>query len=273
MFQAILLNPSRRPGRRKRRGKGAGVETMRRKRVRRSRSRSRSGRFAKRVRRVRKSVRRVRRHRARRHNPANPWVKRYRRRRTVKRHFRGMRRRRNPFSLGGRKGRFELIPSVKTLTEAAYKGGGAVAAEVVRATAYSLIGRASGSVAEDVVGRLVSGAVTGMLAGYVLGARAAAAVVEGTYTVTLFQLISDAVALATKGAPKILGVVANPFTSVPTKPLLPGFSIGGGVASGVSGLFGVVPEQNILPLGGVVPEGDITPLGQDEVPARLRSRF
>lgn len=269
MFQAILLNPSRRPGRRRRKSTGATKgSTMKRKRVR----RTKSGRFAKRVRRARKSARRVRRH-----NPKNPMVKRYRRKATVKRHFRAspVRRRRNPFSLGGRKGKFELIPSVKNLTEAAYKGGGAVASEIVRATAYSLIGRASGSVAEDVVGRLAAGAVTGMLAGYVLGAKASAAVIEGTYTVTLFQLISDAVALATKGAPKILGVVANPFTSVPTKPLLPGFSLGGGSApaSGVSGLFGVVPEQNILPLGGVVPEGDITPLGADEMPVRLRSRF
>ena len=274
MFQAILLNPSRRPGRRKRRSTGARKGTaMRKSRVR----RSKSGRFTKRSRRhVRKGVRRVRHsRRTRRKNPANPWVKRYSRRKTVRRYFRKMARRHNPVSLRGRRGKFELIPSMKSLTEAAYLCGGAVASEVVRATAYSLIGRVSGSMAEDVLGRLVSGTVTGMLAGYVLGAKFASAVVTGTYTVTMFQLISDVVALATRGAPKVAGIIANPFTSVPTKPLLPGFSLGGGSApaEGVSGLFGTVPERNILPLGGVVPEGDIAPLGDDLIPARLRSRF
>lgn len=281
MFEAILLNPSPRArGRRRRARKGARKgNAMRRKRVR----RSRSGRFVKRVRRVRYSrrrharkVRRVRHvRRARRANPRNPWIKRYRRKRYVARHYRHMPRRHNPVSLGGRRGKFDLIPSMKSLQEAAYLGGGAVASEMVRATAYSLIGRVSGSVAEDVLGRLASGAVTGMLAGYLLGQKFASAVVTGTYTVTMFQLISDAVALATGGAPKIAGVIANPFTSVPTKPLLPGFSLGGGVApaEGVAGLFGTVPERNILPLGGVVPEGDIAPLGDDQIPARLRSRF
>lgn len=266
MFEAILLNPgTRRRAGRKRKGKGArrGKKTMKKSRKRRGR------------RKVARRTRRTGSRKARRRTRRNPQVKSYRRKGgRVKSHWRRkLRRLRNPISIGGRKGKFDLIPSVKTIQEAAYKGGGAVASEVVRATAYSLLGRASGSVAEDVVGRLAAGAVTGMLAGYVLGSKVANAVVEGTYTVTLYQLIADAMALATRGAPK-LGPIANPFTSVPTKPLLPGISLGGSAApAGVSGLRGVVPERNVLPLGGVVPEGDITPLGADEVPARLRSRF
>lgn len=202
---------------------------------------------------------------------SNP--RRRRRRRRVTRR----RRRRNPIVRRGRRGKFELIPSKAKIMASVQKGAGAVANEMVRASVYTLIGRTSGSVAEDVVGRLLSAGVTGIAAGYLFGQRVADAVVEGSYTVTLYKLVADAVAYATNGAPKIAGVLSNPFTEVPTKPLIPGMGAGAGapVVGGVSGLGEIVPERDVLPLGTVVPETNIVPIGEmdDEVPVRFRSRF
>ncbi len=274
MFEAILLNPSTRRSRRtkKRKGKASakrGKSTMRKTKKRKRRAKRRN------------PVRKARRKRRRRRNTwagqpirhrkaAKLGVSRKKRRKRRKNPYgRKRRRRRNPVRIGGRRGKFDLIPTKKTLMDAAYKGGGAVLSEVTRASIYSLIGRASGSVAEDVLGRLASGAITGALVGYLFGAKYASAVVEGTYTVTLYKLVADAVAMATKGSPRIMGVISNPFTAVPTKPLVPGF--------GLSGLGGVVSEPDVLPLGGViVPETDVVPIGameEDGVPPQFRSRF
>jgi hypothetical protein len=137
------------------------------------------------------------------------------------------------------------------------------------------------SVAEDTLARLASGAVTGIIAGYLGGAKMAADMVEGTYTVALYKLVSDVFARATAGRAKLFGFVANPFTAVPTMPILPAFGGAGalpvesGAVSGMGRLGGVVPEGRVLPLGGVVPEGAVVPIGQDEaeLPARFRSRF
>lgn len=185
---------------------------------------------------------------------------------------------RNPFRLGGRKGSFELIPSMNTLKGAAVRGIGAVASDVVRATGYSLIGRVSGSLAEDALGRLVAGALTGAAAGYLFGPAIASAVVEGSYTVALYKLVADAAAKATGGKPKLFGFIANPFTEMPAKPFLPAFGAAGALPAAspeeMAGLSAYTPEGEVVPLGAVIPEGDVLPLGEDEIePARFAARF
>jgi hypothetical protein len=178
--------------------------------------------------------------------------------------------RHNPFAITGKGGgKFELIPSVATLKIAGVQGAGAVASELVRATAYSLIRRdiQGASIAEDAVGRLVSGALTGFLASYVLGADIANQVVRGTYTVAMYQLVADVVGKVTGGQPKLLGFVANPFRD-PGKDIIPGFSFGAPAA----GMSDILPEGEVVPLGEVGPEGDVLPFGEAE-PARMASRF
>jgi len=180
----------------------------------------------------------------------------------------GARFKRNPFSFGGRRGKFALIPSMNTMKAAAVRGAGAVGSEVVRASAYTLIGRdlASTSMVEDVVGKLVSGAVTGILVGYVAGQATANAVVEGAYTVAMYDLVADAVAMVSGGKDKVLGFIANPFAGRAVKNVLPGFSFGGALpastAAAIEGLGAVVPEGQIVPLGAVMPEGQVLPLGE-----------
>ena len=186
---------------------------------------------------------------------------------------------RNPFKLGGRKGSFELIPSLNTLKGAAVRGIGAVASDVVRATGYSLLGRVSGSLAEDALGRLVAGALTGAAAGYIFGPAIGSAVVEGSYTVALYKLVADAAAKASGGKPKLFGFIANPFTEVSAKPFLPGFGATGALPAPspeeeMAGLSAYTPEGEVVPLGAVIPEGEVVPLGLDEEePARFRARL
>jgi hypothetical protein len=216
-----------------------------------------------------------------------------RRRRSVKNYAKTRRRRgrkyyaRNPFPIGGRRGKFELIPNMKVIQGAAVKGAGAVASELVKATVYStLLARfrpmGPTSVAEDTLARLASGAVTGVVAGYLGGARMASDMVEGAYTVALYKLVADVFARATAGKPKLFGFIANPFTAVPVMPIVPGFAPAAvaapAEAEGQGYLGGVIPEGKVLPLGGmggVVPEGSIVPIGQDEaeLPERFRARF
>jgi len=216
--------------------------------------------------------------RKRRHNPvalglgaANP-----RRRRHLRRRVRrlGISRRRNPFQVMGRKGSFGMIPDLNTIKDAAVKGIGAVASDVIRATGYSLIGRNIGmSIAEDAVARLVSGWLTGTAAGFVLGAKMANDVYEGCLTVALYELVADAAAVATSGKPKLFGFVSNPYAGRAAKPFLPGISLGAApaMAAGTAGLFDVVPEGQIVPVGSVVPEGEVLPLGNGA--SRFVSRF
>jgi len=188
---------------------------------------------------------------------------------------------RNPFAIGGRRGKFNLVPDTKAIKAAATKGAGAVFSEILKSTVYSSVlakFRPLGptSVAEDTLARLASGAVAGALAGYLGGAKMASDVVEGTYTVALYKLVADVFARATNGKAKLFGFVANPFTAVPTMPIIPALSMSGAAApAGVGMLGGVVPEGNVLPLGGVVPEGNVIPIGQDydELPDRFRARF
>lgn len=191
---------------------------------------------------------------------------------------------RNPFAIGGRKGKFNLIPEMKSIKAAATKGAGALLSDLVKSTAYSTLlakFRPSGptSVAENTVASLVSGALTGALAGYIGGAKMAADFVEGAYTVTLYKVVADAFARATGGKAKLFGFVSNPFTSVPTMPILPGVKFGTGQAvAETNGVSGIIPEGNVLPLGGIIPEGNVIPLGAyeldpAEMPDRYRSRF
>jgi hypothetical protein len=309
MITALLVNPS--TPRRSSRRKGRKKKTARRSRKmakRRMPPRTKSGKFRKRrkaksarrprkVRRVRRAAKaKVRRRksakltrrgpvsRSRRAAAKKGWSRRRRGMKSWAKTRRGKRRKflRNPFKIGGRRGQFELIPSMKTLQGAAIKGAGAVASEIVKATAYSTLlakFRPMGptSVAEDTLARLASGAVTGIVAGYLGGAKMASEMVEGTYTVALYKLVSDVFARATQGKAKLFGFVANPFTAVPTMPILPALT-GAGSEAGMSGmgrLAGVVPEGRVLPLGGVIPEGSVVPIGEDNaaLPERFRSRF
>jgi hypothetical protein len=275
LFSAVLLNPAtRRPRRKKKRTSKRGAKGKRKMAKRRKRGvRRRRNPSAKRAAAARKGWRKRLAHKKR--------VLKSTRKRSHAKHLirnprrRTRRRRRNPIRIGGRRGKFELIPSRAKIMASVQKGAGAVANEMVRGTAYSVIGRVSGSVAEDVLGRLASASLTGMAAGYLFGQRVADAVVEGSYTVTLYKLVADAMAYATKGQAKLFGVLANPFTEVPAKPLIPGMGAAALPApAGTSGFAGVVPERDVLPLGGVVPETNIVPIGEmDGVPERFRSRF
>lgn len=290
MPMALLLNPSSgygpwgSPSSRKARKE---KRMARRKRTPR---RGRGGRFVKggrsRVRRTRRAKlsrhklfvipRRKRSRKSRRHNPANP-VRRFKGYRRVRRKVYGRSRRHNPFAIMGRKGSFGLVPDLNTIKDAAVKGIGAVVADVVRATGYSLIGRVPNqSIAEDFVARLVSGWLTGTAAGYVLGNKLANDVYEGNMVVAVYELAADAAAAATQGAPKLFGFVANPYAGRAVKAFLPSFAFGSPApvlttnASVMAGLGGVVPEGAIVPIGGVIPEGDILPLGGNQ---RFASRF
>jgi hypothetical protein len=165
-----------------------------------------------------------------------------------------------------------------TVKDSGVKALGAVASDAIRATAYSFLGRATGqSIAEDTVARLVSGWLTGTLAGYVLGGTMAQKVYEGSMIVALYELAADAAAAATQGAEKVLGVIANPYAGRAVKPFLPSFSLGAAPAAlpaaggAVAGLGRVMAEGDVVPLGTVMPEGDIVPVG-DLVP-RMRTRF
>ena len=248
--------------------------------------RGRGGRFVKggrsRVRRTRRArlgrrkmfvIRHPKRSRRKRaHNP----VRRFKGFRRVRRKFFARSRRHNPFAIMGRKGSFGLVPDLNTIKDAAVKGIGAVVADVVRATGYSLIGRTPNqSIAEDFVARLVSGWVTGTAAGYVLGQKLANDVYEGNMVVAVYELAADAAAAATQGTPKLFGFVANPYAGRAVKAFLPSFAFGSAApalttAASMAGLGGVVPEGAIVPIGGVIPEGDILPLGGNQ---RFASRF
>jgi len=289
MVSATLLNPatgrgpwpgmSYNPARR-------GVKTMaRRRRVK----RGRGGRFVKAVRvRRGKRTRKARRgwpkghRRLHRSAAAKGWGFRKAHRKGWRRpsgaHYaanprRGRRgRRHNPFQIMGRQGSFGIVPAVATLKSSGIQAIGAVASDAIRATAYSFLGRNIGmSIAEDAVGRLVSGWLTGTVAGYVLGGAMAQKVYEGCMTVALYELAADAVAAATQGQPKVLGVIANPYTGRAIKPLLPSFSLGA-PGGAIAGLGRVMAEGDVVPLGTVMPEGDIVPVGED-VPRRFNARF
>ena len=189
---------------------------------------------------------------------------------------------RNPFGIKG-------IPTMKQAQAmaiaAARKGAGAVGTEVVKATVYSTLlakFRPMGptSVAEDTLARLGSAVLTSVIAGYIGGPKLSNEVLEGSFTVALYKLVSDVFARATKGNPKLFGFIANPFTAVPMMPIIPAFGAAAAPAAPVPAesaagyLGGVIPEGNVLPLGGVVPEGDVVPIGEDaELPERFRSRF
>lgn len=182
------------------------------------------------------------------------------------------RRRRNPFLATGRRGAFKIIPGMGEIKNAAVGGAGAVASEIVRASVYSVMGRdlRSTSILEDAAGRIVAGGITGMLVGYVAGGSIGSKVTEGAYTVAMYELVADAVAMATGGKEKVLGFIANPFANRAVKPLLPSF---GGSAPALSG---IMPEGAVLPLGAVYPEGNVIPLGADELQlsgGRFGSRF
>jgi len=285
---ALLLNPST--------GSGPWGKTSSRRKARREKNmarrkrmprRGRGGRFVKGGRRVRRArnVRLVRsklfsrprrkRH-SRKHNPVVHRSKRISGFKRVRRKVYTRTRRHNPFAIMGRKGSFGLIPDMQTIKDGAVKGLGAVAADVVRASAYSLIGRTPNqSIAEDFVARLLSGWVTGTAAGYILGQEMANDIYEGNLVVSVYELAADAAAAATQGQAKLFGFVANPYAGRASKPFLPSFAFGSAapaVASsgGVAGLGAVVPEGSIVPIGGVIPEGDVLPLGTNR---RFASRF
>lgn len=179
----------------------------------------------------------------------------------VKRHARFLK---NPI---GRKGAFKLLPSMAELQGAAVRGAGAVAADVLLATGYSLANiRPSTSLAEDAVGRIGAGIALGAGVGYLLGGKVAEQVREGTFTVALYKLVAGVVSSLPgeadpKGGKKLLGFLRNPFTEE-AKRLIPG----------LGDLGVVVPERDIIPVGDVVPEGQVLPLGED-VPSRFGSRF
>jgi hypothetical protein len=216
----------------------------------------------------------------RRRSRRNPLkVRRHRRNRVlgVRRHRRSVSRRHNPFQVMGRRGSFGLIPSVETLKTGAVKGIGVVAADFIRATGYTFLGRQMGlSIVEDTVARIAAGWAAGTIAGFVLGGKLANDVYEGNITVTMYELLADVAALATKGQPKLLGFVANPYVGRPQKAILPSFGAAALPAmtaeQAMAGLGGVIPEGEVIPLGGVIPEGQIVPIGGDNVP-RFRSRF
>lgn len=282
LVEALLLNPASFPvfGRRKRSGKKGPM--ARRKTRRKTSWRSLVKRLG-----VRKAAKQWRKRRK------NTWpdhsrlharaAKKGWRRRKSRRSFRfaanprrsirrSYRRRHNPFPITGRGGqKYDLIPSVETLKNAGIKGLGAVGSELVRATGYSIFKRdiQGASILEDAAGRVIAGALTGFIAGYAFGGKIGAAVVEGTYTVAMYNLIADLTGKFTGGSPKILGFIANPFKD-PGKSLIPGF--GSPALAQTSGMSGIMPEGDIVPLGAIMPEGEVVPLGEDES-ARMSSRF
>jgi hypothetical protein len=236
------------------------------------------GRFLRRGKKSRRKATTVRR--SRRSAAKKAWATRLRKGKKLKttgirRHAKYLRRK-NPFSAIGRRGSFKLIPGMSEIKNAAIGGAGAVGSEVVRASVYSLMGRdlRNTSILEDAAGRIVAGGITGMLVGYIAGGAVASKVTEGAYTVAMYELVADAVAMASGGRERVLGVISNPFANRMVKPLLPSFGGQAALPAGPVGedytISGIEPEGAILPLGAVMPEGTIVPLGET---GRFNTRF